>query len=173
VIGFRDYIAYAEKHLAIAEAEIENGKSGAPYLIPSVILAWSAIESFVNNRLDDFDSLPPRLFAPHERAFLTEQTLTFINSGKKAGQFIITGTYYRKLTDKILFLVSKCGSRIEKGNKLWTDFDNLKKVRDSLIHPRKAKQQRVIDPKVARDCIATSKRLISVISKGLGQKIEF
>ena len=66
MIGFRDYIKYAEKHLRIAEKEIENGKSGDPYLIPSVILAWSAIESFVNNRLDEFDSLPSDHFAPHE-----------------------------------------------------------------------------------------------------------
>jgi hypothetical protein len=82
VIGFRDYISYAEKQLETAEKEIENGKSGDPYLIPSVMMSWSAIESFVNNRLDEFESLPAGLFALHEQAFLTEQHLTFQNSGE-------------------------------------------------------------------------------------------
>jgi hypothetical protein len=172
VIGFREYIDYAEKHLAIAEEEIEGGKSGEPYLVPAIILAWSAIESFVNNRLDEFDSLPSTLFEMHEKAFLTEQILTFENSGEHAGKFTIKGSAYRKLSDKILFLIAKCGSQVNKGQPPWQDFERLKDVRDALVHPRLDKH-RVIDADVARDCFTSSKKVIVLISDGLGHKVEF
>jgi hypothetical protein len=172
VIGFRDYIEFAERHLEIAEKELDNGKNADLYLIPCVILAWSAIESFVNNRLDEFDSLPPALFALHEKAFLTEQQLTFENQGGKAGQFLIKGTLYRKLSDKILFLIAKCGSVVKKGESPWQEFEALKEVRDSLAHPRQAKHAG-ITPDLARTCIKTSKAVILFISEGLGFRIEF
>jgi hypothetical protein len=172
VISFREYITYAEKHLATAEEEIEVGRSGEPYLVPAIILAWSAIESFVNNRLDEFDSLPSTLFAPHEKAFLTERLLTFENSGADAGKFVIKGSAYRKLSDKILFLIAKCGSQVNKGRPPWQDFERLKDVRDALIHPRLAKHIS-INAEVTRDCILTSKKVILLISEGLGHKVEF
>lgn len=172
MISFRDYIAYAEKHLATAEEGIEAGKSGELYLVPAIILAWSAIECFVNNRLDEFDSLPPTLFALHEKAFLTEQHLRFEDSGAHAGQFVIKGTAYKKLSDKILFLITKCGSRVDKGGTLWVEFQELKDVRDSLIHPRQGKRQD-IDADVARNCITTSKKVILLISEGMGHKVVF
>jgi hypothetical protein len=172
VISFRDYITYAEKQLAIAEREIENGKAGDLYLIPSVILSWSAIESFVNNRLDEFDSLPQGLFDLHEKAFLTEKHLTFQNSGESAGQFTIKGTAHKKLSDKILFLIAKCGGSVKKGEQPWQDFDDFKEIRDSLIHPRRGKYT-VIDADLARRCITISKKVIAFISQALGQKVEF
>jgi hypothetical protein len=173
MIGFRDYIRYAEKQLRVAEREIENGKSGDPYLIPSVILAWSAIESFVNNRLDEFDSLPSDLFAPHEKAFLIEKQLQFQQDGQHVGEFLIKGNSHKALSDKIHFLMAKRRSRtIKKGTGLWQDFDGLREVRNSLIHPRKSKYK-AITPESARECIRVSRKVIAFISEGLGQKVKF
>jgi hypothetical protein len=172
VISFRDYISYAEKQLEIAEKEIETGKSGDPYLTPSVLMSWSAIESFVNNRLDEFDSLPHGLFDLHEKAFLTEKHLAFENSGQNAGQFTIKGTAHKKLSDKIMFLIAKCGGTVDKGKTPWQDFDKLKNVRDSLVHPRRTKQT-VVDTDLARECVSISKDVIAFISEGLGHKVEF
>ena len=169
MIGFRDYVRYAEKQLRIAEKEIENGKSGDPHLIPAVILAWSAIESFVNNRLDEFDSLPAKLFAPHEKAFLIEKHLQFQNEGTQAGEFIIKGNAFKSLSDKILFLMAKQGVTAKKGTPLWQDFVELRKVRDSLVHPRKGKYKRVT-PDLARKCIRISKQVIELISEALAPK---
>ena len=172
MISFREYIKYAERHLRIAEKEIEHGRSGDPYLIPSIILSWSAIESFVNNRLDEIDSLPTDLFAPHEKAFLIEKQLQFQDSGQHAGEFLIKGSSYKKLSDKIVFLFAKFGTNANKGATLWQDFDKLRKTRDSLIHPRKNKQQ-TITPDLARECIRIAKKLIEFISAGLGQRMRF
>lgn len=173
MIGFRDYIRYAEKQLRIAEKEIENGKSGDPYLIPSVILAWSAIESFVNNRLDEFELLPAKLFAPHEKAFLIEKHLQFQSEGQRAGEFIISNTNaFKSLSDKILFLMAKQGVTAKKGTPLWQDFVELKKVRDSLVHPRKRKYKRVT-PDLTRKCIRISKQVIELISEALAKKVKF
>jgi hypothetical protein len=172
VIGFRDYIKYAEKHLRIAEREIENRKSGDPYLIPCVMLAWTAIESFVNNRLEELDTLPSDLFAPHEKAFLTEKRLQFQNSGQYAGQFLIKGDDYKNLSDKILFLMAKHGGTGKKGTTLWQQYDDLRKLRDSLVHPRKTKH-RAITPALARQCVRVSQKVIILISEELGQRVEF
>jgi hypothetical protein len=172
MIGFRDYIKYAEKHLRIAEKEIDNGNSGDPYLIPSVILAWSAIESFVNNRLDEFDTLPPGLFAPHEKAFLIEKQLQFQDSGQHSGKFLIKGKAHKHISHKIMFLLAKRGTTPNKGTSLWREFGDLEKTRDSLIHPRRSRHKS-ITPEVARDCIRVSKKVIKYISEGLGYPVTF
>ncbi len=70
---YRDYLDIAEKYLLLAEEKnniSENNKNWL--LIPATIIAWSAIESFINNILDDFGSLPESMFQLHERAFLLE-----------------------------------------------------------------------------------------------------
>jgi hypothetical protein len=70
MLSFRDYLSYAERYLRLAEDEVESSLDVAWLLIPATILAWAAIESFVNNRLSDYSSLPEDLFELHERAFL-------------------------------------------------------------------------------------------------------
>src|SRR5687768_15407626 len=109
-IDFREYIAYAEKHLAMAQ-DADEGTSLEWLLIPVVILAWAAIESFVNNMLDDFGSLPEDKFQLHERALLLEQKIRFVDKGDKAGGFILEGSEYRRLDNKILFLIAKFGGQ--------------------------------------------------------------
>lgn len=170
--GFREYIDFAERQLEIAEREVESGKTADLYLIPSVILAWSAIESFVNNRLDEFDSLPRGLFAPHEKAFLMEKHLRFQDAGANAGKFMIKGNAFKKLSEKILFLIAKSGAQVRKDQTPWKEFEKFKDIRDSLIHPRRTKHV-VIDADLARVCIGTSKDVIVFISQGLGHKVEF
>ena len=62
-----------EKYLMLAEDEVERSSEANWLLIPATILAWSAIESFVNNMLDDFSTLPEGIFELHERAFLLDE----------------------------------------------------------------------------------------------------
>ena len=58
--NFRDYLAFAEKYITLAE---DNKVNIDWLLIPSVLLSWVAIESFTNNMLDDFASLPADLLS--------------------------------------------------------------------------------------------------------------
>ena len=67
--NFREYLRYSKKYLSLAEDAIQRGENAEWFLIPSIILAWSAIESFVNNRFSDLTSLPDEMFEMHERAF--------------------------------------------------------------------------------------------------------
>ena len=172
---FRAYLRYSKKHLDLAESLFERGQDADIYLIPAVILAWSAIESFVNNRCSDLNSLPEDMFETHERAFLSEKRLTFIDSGTNIGTFLLHGNEYKSLEDKIFFLMAKMGTRRAtglKGGTLWSRFNDFKKVRDGLVHPKQGGAPE-LTPDDVRKHILTSKELIEEISLRIwGKKID-
>jgi len=144
-------------------------------LIPATIMAWTAIESYVNNRLTDINSLP-KSFELHEKAFLLEKRLHFHDSGEKLGEFSLEGSQYRRLEEKIFFIIAR--TRYEnkekfKGNILWNNFQDFKETRDGLIHPRGDQDVELTMEKVSH-FIQTSKDIINVISKNLfGKEAEF
>lgn len=169
---FRNYLKYAKKHLSLAEDSVQRHENAESFLIPSVILAWSAIELFVNNRCSDLNSLPEDMFEMHEKAFLLEKRLFFENKGAKIGKFILQGTEYQTLENKIFFLLSKLGTRDAtklKGGVLWGRFEEFKDLRDSLVHPRREKQVELTPDKV-RQHIETAKELVQEISKRIWKK---
>ena len=173
MLNFRDYLSYAEKHLLHAEDGISKSLDVNWLLIPATILTWSAIESFVNNRLDDFGSLPDGMFELHERAFLLEKRIKLEDKGDKIGQFVLEGAEYSRLEDKIFFLVTKFGNRgslkVKRGDTLWQEFQELKDARDALVHPKQNKQVLVSIEKV-RKFIETSKEVIQLVSLNMWNK---
>jgi len=62
MLNYRDYLNFAERYIRHAEKDGINSSNLEWLLIPSIILAWTAIESFVNNRLFDYGSLPEGKF---------------------------------------------------------------------------------------------------------------
>jgi len=169
MLSYREYLEYAERCLGNADNYDSNSKW---FLIPACILAWSAMESFVNNMLDDFASLNQNTFDLHERAFLLEQRLRFVNEGESIGQFILEGKDYRKLEDKIFFLIAKCsgtGLKDVKGKTLWQKFESFKDVRDCLVHPRRNKDILLIKEDI-EEFIETSKSIIKLISKNVWKR---
>jgi len=165
--GFRDYLRYANKCIMAAEDAIQQQEDAEWLLIPAIILAWSAMESFVNNRCDDLKSLPVDMFELHERALLLEKRLRFVDSGVNIGKFDLEGNEYQALENKIFFLLSKMGSKDAsdlKGGALWNRFQAFKDVRNGLIHPRKDKEIK-LEIKNVIDFIETAKELIQVISE--------
>lgn len=168
MLSFRDYLDYAERCLE----KVEETPNSDWFLIPACILAWSSIESFVNNMLDDFASLDSKIFELHERSFLLEKRLKFINEGENIGIFTLEGKEYRKLEDKIFFLIAKCSGpdlKSVKGKNLWQKFEYFKDVRDSLVHPRRNKEVHVTKEMV-EEFIETSKLFIKLISKNVWKK---
>lgn len=166
MLGFRDYLNYAERHLMFAEDAEKKVSDASWALIPAVILAWSAIEFFVNNMLDDFSSLPEDMFELHERAFLLEKRIKFVDTGDRIGQFILEGAEYRRLEDKIFFLMAKVATRNAqnlKGDALWQNFQEFKDTRDALVHPRRDKEI-LIDKEKVNKFIETSKEIIQLLS---------
>lgn len=163
--NFRDYLQYASKYLDMAEDAVQKHEDAEWLLIPSIILAWSAIESFVNNRCDDLNSLPSDLFEMHERAFLSEKRLRFIDNGANLGRFVLDGNEYQVLENKIFFLLSKLGTQDTtnlKGGALWQRFREFKDVRDGLVHPRHD-SEKALSTQDVNIYIETAKELIQVI----------
>lgn len=173
---FRDYLRYARKYLSRADNQSEQKEDIEWLLIPAIILAWSAVESFVNNRCDDLSSLPSGIFELHESAFLQEKRIRFENCGTKIGKFVLEGTEYQTLENKIFFLLSKMGSRDAsnlKDGALWNRFKSFKDVRDSLVHPRRGKDI-VISIDIVSGFIDTAQELIQVISERIWKtRLEF
>ena len=164
---FRDYLKYARKYLLMAEDVTGKQENADWLLIPAIILAWSAIESFVNNRCDELSYLPSDLFELHERAFLQEKRLRFKESGADIGKFVLEGNEYQNLENKIFFLLAKMGSRNTtnlKGGELWQRFQTLKDVRDCLAHPRRYDEIDLQTQAVSTH-IETAQEVIQVISK--------
>ena len=173
---FRDYLGYARKYLSLAEDAIQRKEDVEWLLIPAIILAWSAIESFVNNRCDDLNSLPSDMFELHERSFLLEKYLRFVDSGKDIGKFILEGNKYQTIENKIFFLLSKLGAKDAtklKGGTLWQRFEVFKDIRDGLVHPRRDKEIN-LNPHDIENYIETAQELIQLISVQIWKKnIEF
>lgn len=170
--GFRDYLRYASKCLELAEDAVQKQENAEWLIIPAIILAWSAMESFVNNRCDDLNSLPVDVFELHERAFLLEKRLRFIDSGSDIGRFELEGREYQALENKMFFLLSKMGYQDTtnlKGGELWQRFQEFKDVRDSLVHPRQDKEIK-LEMKDVSGFIETAKELIQVISERIWKK---
>ena len=80
------------------------------------------------------------------------------------------------MEDKIFFLISKFslknGENI-KGNSLWQNFQNLKELRDNILHPRIDKEFELNIEKV-KSHIKTAKEIIQLVSEYIwGKKVEF
>lgn len=169
--GFREYIEYSSKLLELAN-DSKKSKIIDHFLISSTILSWSAIESFVNNMLDDFSSLPKDMFELHERALLLEKRIRFSESGKDAGTFYLEGTEYRRLEDKILFLIAKFSKNENfsiKKDSLWQRLIELKKIRDKLIHPRRNNEM-ILNYELVESHLITAKETIILLSDKVWRK---
>ena len=133
-----------------------------------------AVESFINNMMSDFASLPESLFTVYEQGFLSERAVSFSASGVNAGRFELTNrTEYKRLEDKILFLLARfSGDAVNKGDSLWQKFGKAKEIRDHLTHPRKNIEVSPT-PSDARNALEVGKDIIALVSsKVWGKSVE-
>ena len=178
MLSYRDFLGYAEGFYLEAKREIRSGVSTErqDLVIASLLLSWIAIESFINNMMLDFARLPEGKLLIHERAFLTERVMEFIESGGRAGEFHISNhVNYIPLDHKILFLIAKFGegTKLDKGGRLWQRFQAIKKERDQITHPRKSSEV-PISLEDAADAIEVAKDIISIASEKVwGESVTF
>lgn len=143
-----------------------------PYIIGSILNSWMAIESFINNMMQDFASLPEAMFTIHERGFLEERQVRFAVKGTKAGTFYLENKEeFRRLEDKILFLINKFGKnkKINKGERIWQQFEEVKKKRNAISHPKR-NQEIELTIKDAEDAIDVARKVIELVSKEVWKK---
>ena len=170
MLGFRDYLNYAEKN--IKRAELEKGSDVAWLLIPAIIMSWISIESFVYSREKELIALPKERLDLHERAFLLEKRVRFITSGDQIGEFALEGIDRHSMEDKIVFLLAKYGTKNNhsiKESDLWRDFQDFKKLRNSLVHPKREKRLKLcLDD--AKKHFRTAKNVIQMLSENIWHK---
>jgi len=168
MLNYRDYLSYSEQYIQLAEDESYNE---IKFLLPSVLLSWIAIESFINNIMDDFSSLPKDLFELHERGLLIEKKVMFVDHGNDIGKFKLDQTEYKRLEEKILFLITKFGNLNKpcKGESLWQKFENLRVIRNKIVHPRKNTELGVT-VREAYKYLEISKNIIQFVSTNVWRK---
>lgn len=168
MLTYREYLSYSDKYIQLAEDEPFDKLK---FLIPSILLSWIAVESFINNIMDDFSSLPKDLFELHERSLLLEKKVIFVDHGKNMGKFKLDQTEYKKLEEKILFLVTKFGNlnKPYKGDLLWQNFEDLRDTRNKILHPRKNTDLELTIQK-ANKYLEISKNIIQFVSKNVWDK---
>jgi hypothetical protein len=171
MFAFRDFLDYAERLYEDAKGK-DKVTSAYPYIIGSILNSWMSIESFINNMMQDFTVLPENMFTIHERGFLEEKQVRFADKGTKAGTFYLGNKEeFRRLEDKILFLIAKFGRSkiLNKGTHIWQRFEKMKNNRNALSHP---KRNREIDLnlKDAKEAIEVAKSLISLVSREVWKK---
>lgn len=168
MLTYREYLFYSDKYIQLAESETGDQLK---FLIPSILLSWIAIESFINNIMDDFGSLQEDLFNLHERSLLLEKKVVFIDSGEDIGKFKLGQTEHRRLEEKILFLITKFGNlnNSYKGDTLWQQFEEMKDTRNKILHPRRCSK---LDLTIgnAYKYLDVSKNIIQFVSQNVWHK---
>jgi hypothetical protein len=168
-LSFRDFLDFAQGFRSNAESAAAQGheRLATSYIIASILLSWISIESFVNNMFEDFAALPQDIFTVHERGFLLERAVEFSVAGETAGEFCLTNrTDYKRLEDKILFLVGKFGggTKLDKGGPLWQKFEAVKQNRNLLSHPRRG-QELNLSLDAASDALQVAQAVIDVLAE--------
>lgn len=170
-LAFRDFLNYAERLCEDAKKTGE-GRQSTPYLIGSILNSWMSIESFINNMMQDFTSLPEEMFTIHEKGFLEEKQVRFASKGIKAGTFYLENKEeFRRLEDKILFLIAKFGKSkvVDKGTSIWQRFERIKDKRNALSHPKRNREI-TLTLKDAQEAIDVAKNVITLVSKEVWKK---
>ncbi|MBI2856219.1 MAG: hypothetical protein HYX93_05165 [Chloroflexi bacterium] len=174
-MSYQELLSDAEWFCNQAETAKEGSPSEARFSTASILFSFIAIESFINNMMSDFASLPPGMFTPYEQGFLAEKAVDLAESGANAGRFEVTNRKrYWSLETKVMFLVARfSGNTVDKGSTLWQKFEQAKDVRDLLTHPRKDTDA-IPSPADARMTLEVARDIVQLVSWNVwGKKVEF
>ena len=174
MLDFRNFIFYSEQLYedALLKSNIYDNNQ---YIIGCILISWMAIESLANDVMQDFAYLP-KYFSIHERGFLEEKKVKFINKGKDLGTFSLSKeNEFHRLEEKILFLIVKLGKtkKVDKGSNVWQMFDKFEGIRNALTHPKRKRQIKLTN-KDAEESIDMAKSMISLLYNEIyGKKMKW
>ena len=129
---FEDYLHDSHQFLALAERERKQHDydSARRHFRASVFCALAAIEAFVNYVADSFAKA--RSIPDYETTFLNDMRTVF-----SAEKGLHQRVEYHKLDDKIRVLLRRFMPGYDFACPTWNKFQEFKKFRDALVHPRK------------------------------------
>ncbi|MBI4302267.1 MAG: hypothetical protein HY664_06655 [Chloroflexi bacterium] len=174
-MSYQELLLNAEWFCGQAEAATHGVRAQTRFSTASILFSFIAIESFINNMMSDFASLPHETFTVYEQGFLAEKAVEFAESGADAGKFRVSNRErYWGLDSKIMFLIARFSrDTVDKGSTLWQRFENAKEVRDLLTHPRKDTAGEP-SPSDAHDTLIMAKDIIQLVSQRVwGKSVQF
>lgn len=160
---FEDYLIDSY-HLAVEARDTKDERASKRYYRASIFYAISAIEAFINFIGDTLSK--GEKTAQYEIAFLIGRKFGVVKD-----KFKITNQIdYTRLEDKLKYIIYKHVSdyNFEKESS-WIKYCELKKFRDSLVHPRKDEDDISLieyDDKI-KDGLNSIIEIINHICKGL------
>ena len=100
-----------------------------------------------------------------------EKKVVFVDHGNDMGKFKLGQTEYKKLEEKILFLITKFGNLNKscKGDFIWQSFEDLRDTRNIILHPKRNKELELSVPK-AYKYLEISKNIIQFVSTNVWHK---
>jgi hypothetical protein len=129
---FEEYLQDAYEFLIIAQ-RCKEDREARRYYRAATFYTAGAIESFLNYVAESFAHA--QNLTPHEIAFLTDKNLTFSPEKVK----VVEKTEYHKIEDKLKVLIRKFLPTLDLvKSKWWSELQEFKGFRDSLVHPRKS-----------------------------------
>ncbi len=132
---FEDYLEDADT-LATMAAQANTEREVLCLYRASVFHTCGALESFVNYIGETFaagGTLPP-----FELAFMLDKKFAIVGGGG----VITETTEFHRLEDKIRFLLTKfCPLYAFSSEPSWSQFQELKTLRDSITHPKSSEEQ--------------------------------
>jgi hypothetical protein len=132
---FEEYLQDAYEFLTIAQ-QCKEDREARRYFRAATFYTAGATESFLNYVAESFAFA--QNLTRHEIAFLTDKNLSF--SPEKVN--VIERTEYHKIEDKLKVLIKKFLPTLDLGKvRWWSELQEFKDFRDSLVHPRKSEDE--------------------------------
>jgi len=160
---FEDYLEDSN-YFAIEASKASNEREAKRYYRVSVFCAMSAVEAFINYIGDTLAQ--GEVFPLYEIAFLTDKK--FDISG---GTFqILDQMEYHKFEDKLKFLICKFVPDFDfDKTPCWSRLLELKKLRDTITHPRQDEDEIDIAEyqKKLTAGLSSAIEIMNYISKGI------
>ena len=136
---FEDYLQDSNAFFLIAEGKSKSfdERQAKRYYRASVFCAVSALEAFVNYVADSF--VKAGSLSEYETAFLNDKRLYY--SVEKG---VIERKEFHGVDDKLRLISNRFVIGIDFDGSIWSNFQQFKDFRDSLVHPRQVDDETVI-----------------------------
>lgn len=132
---FEEYLQDSYEFLLLAQ-KAKNEREARRYYRAAAFYAAGAIESFLNYVAQSFAHAAT--ITAHEIAFLNDKSLIYSPDKLK----VIEKTEYHKIEDKLKVLIRRFLPTLNLGiTTWWSELQEFKDFRDSLVHPKKSEDE--------------------------------